>query len=437
MQKKILIFILIISNYSTSLYADELIPGQYVEQDQSIMGVGKTMMEMGGKGESYLDKLNKEREERHLKVMSLNATKRSPIVLSKEKDIVLIKKDKTKGVFESLSVPAYITAEYKFHPMVLHVKGLPGARWKKDPLCTFERSLIGDLDIDCPEEIPIEQYGKPAKIKPAHRGDQIGDISGETRLKKSRSIYNWEDIEIPKVNITENITISFNDLEKRLTDYLKRKLEKTSLEALNENLARILNLPTNAEFRITNITLSRGTLFSLNKMAIYRIDPDIRVEVNFKIPEITFPCPVKGDKWYEIVPWWSTCTIGGGVQTRKGGITLGIFQIKFKPEVKKGDDEYAQPLLEIKQTSEFINLKPELNISEIFNEKWLEVLPSEQLRKLSRSDFLKNSGKFKPYLKDAKFIGENNTLRLEIYGGKNTKFETALKIKSELRKAGN
>jgi len=39
--------------------ADDLIPGQYTQQDQSVMGVGQTMMQMGAKQRALTDAVNR------------------------------------------------------------------------------------------------------------------------------------------------------------------------------------------------------------------------------------------------------------------------------------------------------------------------------------------------------------------------------------------
>ena len=42
-----------------SAVADDLIPGQYSQQDQSVMGVGQTMMQMGAKQRALTDATNR------------------------------------------------------------------------------------------------------------------------------------------------------------------------------------------------------------------------------------------------------------------------------------------------------------------------------------------------------------------------------------------
>jgi hypothetical protein len=42
-----------------SAVADDLIPGQYTQQDQSVMGVGQTMMQMGAKQRALTDATNR------------------------------------------------------------------------------------------------------------------------------------------------------------------------------------------------------------------------------------------------------------------------------------------------------------------------------------------------------------------------------------------
>jgi hypothetical protein len=42
-----------------SAIADDVIPGQYSQQDQSVMGVGQTMMEMGAKQRALTDATNR------------------------------------------------------------------------------------------------------------------------------------------------------------------------------------------------------------------------------------------------------------------------------------------------------------------------------------------------------------------------------------------
>lgn len=42
-----------------SAVADELVPGAYAQQDQSVMGVGQTMVQMGAKQRSLTDAVNR------------------------------------------------------------------------------------------------------------------------------------------------------------------------------------------------------------------------------------------------------------------------------------------------------------------------------------------------------------------------------------------
>lgn len=52
-------FVAVMAFGTTSVMADDTIPGQYSQQDQSVMSVGKTIMQMGAKDRALTDAVNR------------------------------------------------------------------------------------------------------------------------------------------------------------------------------------------------------------------------------------------------------------------------------------------------------------------------------------------------------------------------------------------
>jgi hypothetical protein len=63
MKKKVLLlavsFMAVLAFGANSAIADDVVPGQYSQQDQSVMGVGKTMMQIGAKQRALTDAVNR------------------------------------------------------------------------------------------------------------------------------------------------------------------------------------------------------------------------------------------------------------------------------------------------------------------------------------------------------------------------------------------
>ncbi len=63
MKKKALLlavcFMAVLAFGVSSATADELVPGAYAQQDQSVMGVGQTMVQMGAKARALTDAVNR------------------------------------------------------------------------------------------------------------------------------------------------------------------------------------------------------------------------------------------------------------------------------------------------------------------------------------------------------------------------------------------
>ena len=63
MKKKALLvavcFMAVLAFGVTSATADEMVPGAYAQQDQSVMGVGQTMVQMGAKQRALTDAVNR------------------------------------------------------------------------------------------------------------------------------------------------------------------------------------------------------------------------------------------------------------------------------------------------------------------------------------------------------------------------------------------